>query len=47
MSSTTAADDVIAPVIVFKVHGLILAMLMIEVCCAHYPAESLLTTCIQ
>ena len=47
MSSTTAAHDVIARIIAFKVRGLTLAVLVIEACRAHYPAVSLLTTCIQ
>ena len=47
MSTTTAAHNIIARIIAFKVHGLTLAMLMIEVCRVHYQAVLLLTTCIQ
>ena len=47
MSSTTAAHNVIACIIAFKVHRFTLAMLMIEMCHAHYLAVLLLTNCIQ
>ena len=41
---TTAVQDIIAHIIVFKIFLYVLAVLLIEVY-AHYPALSLLTTC--